>query len=330
MVRTVGDPFDDLLEGDISIKLIGFTQKSFFRKPRLPGLSVMPKKKAQSRSEPEKIAVMILMLTIIILVLRHFVYTWATGMGLGGVNVLAGGVNVSAMNLEEMTDRIHALEDSNKKKSTGIANIPGAAISRPDSMIVTFAGTVAEDALRPGHLIRGTWHRELSAKTFDGLQGLQALRMNNNTHMTTLPSNIFHKVPNLNTLHLDGNRIATLMPGIFTGLSKLNLLDLSGNSLRTVSPGVLSDTPNLHFLSLNSNSIENLPSGAFRGLSSLLKLSLNYNDLKTLPSGVFSSLTSLKVRSRVLRDSKIASCWLQLCCVCKRVDGALFSRGCDF
>lgn len=121
----------------------------------------MAKKRAQPRSEQEKVAVMILMLTIIILVLRHFVYAWAAGrisspFGAGPL----GAVKVSEMNLEEMTDRIHKLEDSNKKKDAGVASIfPRGAVSRPN-LLVTFAGTVAEDALRPGHLIRGMAFRQ--------------------------------------------------------------------------------------------------------------------------------------------------------------------------
>jgi len=256
--------------------------------------------------EHEKTAVLILVLTVAILILRHFVYAWAAGKFMPGNTALTvAPLNPFESNIEELSDRIHKLEDANHKNTFNLiqATATGGVYARgkpdalshlPSAKIVHFAGTLAEDAHRPGHVIRGAWHRELSSNIFEGLYGLQAVRMNNNTHLTALPTSVFDKVPFLTTLHLDGNRIQKLDDGIFAKLSKLNLLDLSGNSLRAVGTGVLSDLRNLQYLNLNNNKIEKLDGGLLLGLGKLVKISLNNNDLASLPNGIFSNLTSLK------------------------------------
>ncbi|GBN12206.1 Leucine-rich repeat neuronal protein 2 [Araneus ventricosus] len=132
--------------------------------------------------------------------------------------------------------------------------------------------------------------------------------------------------PNLQELHLNGNKIKSITAS-FTVYQNLRFLDMSQNLLQTLGHDNFLVQKDLRVLHLNSNKISSLKAKAFVGLSalkilrldgnaisdiddetfeplySLETLDLSRNSISTLSSSTFSGLINLK--ELLLRDNRL-------------------------
>ena len=134
----------------------------------------------------------------------------------------------------------------------------------------------------------------LSSDDFDSLSNLQTLYLNKND-LSNLPEDIFAGLSNLRTLYLNKNDLSSLPEDIFAGLSNLRTLYLNKNDLTSLPEDIFAGLSNLRALYLNKNNLSSLPQNIFTGLSDLDKLSLDKNDLSSLPENIFTGLSDLRV-----------------------------------
>eukprot|EP00434_Breviolum_minutum_P024231 symbB.v1.2.021395.t1/scaffold1840.1/size99223/9 len=112
--------------------------------------------------------------------------------------------------------------------------------------------------------------------------------------LQTLPSDLFQKNPQLQTLDISENYLKSLPKHLLKGLTALRTLDLGVNKLTLLPSEVFSGLTALEKLDLRYNKLSQLPSEVFSGLTALETLNLEYNSLSQLPSEVFSGLTALQ------------------------------------
>ncbi len=115
----------------------------------------------------------------------------------------------------------------------------------------------------------------------------------------SLPSGIFNRLTNLQTLDLSGHtdEIIRLPLGIFNSLTNLQTLDLSSNSLRgdELPTRIFDNLVNLRTLDLSDNlQISSLPVRIFDKLVNLRTLDLSDNELTSLPVRIFDKLVNLR------------------------------------
>ncbi|XP_026776875.2 extracellular matrix protein 2 isoform X1 [Pangasianodon hypophthalmus] len=113
-------------------------------------------------------------------------------------------------------------------------------------------------------------------------------------NFTTLPTEIFSGLPNLEVINLSRNFLddSSISPDFFMNLTNLKTLTLDGNGLETIPllPGSLEE------LRINDNKINQVLSHNFEGLSNLLHLELAGNILweGSVEPLAFQHLTTLK------------------------------------
>nr|XP_017196923.1 leucine-rich repeat-containing protein 69 isoform X1 [Oryctolagus cuniculus] len=129
----------------------------------------------------------------------------------------------------------------------------------------------------------------------------------NGKKMTKMPSTL-EKLPGLNTLNLQNNRIPKVCPEIST-LTQLTALNLGNNLLEEV-PEEMKYLTSLKKLHLFGNRICRFASGACDGLQNLILLNLNNNQLTWLPEEI-SRLKSLKYMS--INHNQLSSIPTELC-----------------
>ena len=133
----------------------------------------------------------------------------------------------------------------------------------------------------------------LSSNDFDGLSNLDRLYLNNN-NLNSLPEDVFAGLSNLQMLTLNNNNLSNLPEDIFAGLSNLQHLHLNNNDLSGLPENIFDDLSNLQELGLYENNLSSLPEDIFAGLSNLQELNLYENNLSTLPEDVFSGPANLQ------------------------------------
>ena len=83
--------------------------------------------------------------------------------------------------------------------------------------------------------------------------------MLNGNALEELPPDLFARLPRLESLHLQGNRLGALPPGA-GGLRALRDLCVADNRLRALPAG-LADLPGLRLLTAYGNELGSLPPG---------------------------------------------------------------------
>ena len=144
----------------------------------------------------------------------------------------------------------------------------------------------------------------LASNDFDGLTNLERLFLQKNS-LTSLSEDQFAVLTNLEVLWLGGNNLTTLPEGLFEGLTELRSLLLQENSLTSLSEDQFKGLANLQKLWLGGNSLTTLPEDLFEGLTSLESLSLRDNPLGSLSEDLFDDLTNL--RSLELQSSNLTA-----------------------
>uniref|UniRef100_A0A8C6S0H7 Relaxin receptor 2 n=1 Tax=Nannospalax galili TaxID=1026970 RepID=A0A8C6S0H7_NANGA len=165
--------------------------------------------------------------------------------------------------------------------------------------------------------------RHISRKAFFGLYNLQILYLSHNCITTlgpgifkdlyqltwllhpkifiltdnfqkALPEQLCMRMPQLNWLDLEGNRIKYLTNSTFLSCDSLTVLFLPRNQIGFVPEKTFSSLKNLGELDLSNNAITTLPAHLFNDLQLLQKLNLSSNPLLYLHKNQFGSLKQLQ------------------------------------
>ncbi len=145
---------------------------------------------------------------------------------------------------------------------------------------------------------------ELPNNIFHNLPALVILNLNGN-ELNSLPRNIFHGLTKLEYLYLQSNKLTALPENIFHGLTALLDLHLASNQLTTLPTNIFSGLTALEMLDLGRNPLTELPENIFHNLKRLQILLLNDNQLATLPENIFQGLTAL--RDLYLYDNELTT-----------------------
>lgn len=112
--------------------------------------------------------------------------------------------------------------------------------------------------------------------------------------LTSLNSAWFEPINGtLTTLDLIANSISTLGSDLFRNLRNIETLALNVNPLSSVADDAFASLGNLHILAIGNCYIRELSAAWFSGLSTLSRLYLFSNGIRELPEGVFNGLNSL-------------------------------------
>ena len=96
-------------------------------------------------------------------------------------------------------------------------------------------------------------------ESISGLSKLTSVDLSDND-ITTINSNLFAKLGNVETFNLNNNSIDSLDPGVFTPLVGVNRLDLGGNIITDVYEDVFMGLDNLDAINLSNNHISDITS----------------------------------------------------------------------
>ncbi|CAJ0951102.1 unnamed protein product, partial [Mesorhabditis belari] len=135
----------------------------------------------------------------------------------------------------------------------------------------------------------------IGEQAFDKLPALETLFLQNNK-LTTFPVNALAKMQKLRNLVLDGNHLTTL-PDYFLGqLIKIERFSMSRNDLSIVGEKTFHPSSNreLKLINLENNAIIILQSRAFAQLENLQQILLSGNRLQALESFSFVDMRNLK------------------------------------
>ncbi|XP_062574526.1 leucine-rich repeat and fibronectin type-III domain-containing protein 5-like [Saccostrea cucullata] len=104
----------------------------------------------------------------------------------------------------------------------------------------------------------------------------------------------FEKLPNLQNLRLNSNKIRAISNDTFRMVSGLEKLELQDNAIQTIGKLALRDLQNLRMLSMSKNELETLPTGLFNGLDLIEEIYLSSNKLAEIQKGTFKNLSKVK------------------------------------
>nr|VZI24488.1 unnamed protein product [Spirometra erinaceieuropaei] len=134
---------------------------------------------------------------------------------------------------------------------------------------------------------------------FSGLPNLQSLHLTGNRQLFFLPQAAFTGL-SVSHLNLSGNSLNRVTRDAFLGLNEesgqLRSLDLSDNQIRYLEPAWFPPRrgSQLSKLELRGNKLEKLHPGMLSGLESLEELDLRQNPLNAIIGGTFSKLSVLR------------------------------------
>lgn len=134
---------------------------------------------------------------------------------------------------------------------------------------------------------------EVKRFDFEGLEGIDELDLRSN-QLTTLQSDTFELLYNLNYLILDDNGIKSLPSTIFSKNVKLTEISLRSNKLLMFHDQTFVNLVRLELLYLSDNIIEDLRAGTFDNCKELHKIDISNNNLKYVPYKIFKYNTKLK------------------------------------
>nr|ASJ77388.1 toll-like receptor 5 [Megalobrama amblycephala] len=151
---------------------------------------------------------------------------------------------------------------------------------------------------------------ELNETSFSRLEGLQVLKLEQQTTGLVIRNNTFRRLSNLILLQLDYNRFLQIETGAFNGLSNLEILTLTQCSLddAILSGDFLKPLVSLEMLVLRENNIKRIqPASFFLNMKKFHVLNLSRNKVKSICEEDLLSFqgkhfTLLKLSSVTLQD----------------------------
>ncbi|XP_044261824.1 protein artichoke [Tribolium madens] len=136
---------------------------------------------------------------------------------------------------------------------------------------------------------------ELSRNVFGMVPQLRFLNLSHNSHLASIPSNLIHKLPNLEVFDLSFTGLKFLTGDFFAKSSKLRRIYLQNNAIGELGDGVFANLPNLTSIDLSFNHISNIKQGAFVNVKNIKELVLRGNQLSSFKGEFFNTGTSLEV-----------------------------------
>lgn len=140
----------------------------------------------------------------------------------------------------------------------------------------------------------------LSPSDFEHADEVTTLALMKNK-LSSLPTGVFTKARNIETIQLEANAIANIEDYALNGLDKLYSISLNFNYLTTIGRFTFAGAKNLNQIDATNNDIRTIEAGAF-DLLNLHTVSLIGNLLTTLPIGLFDQaplLTSFDISDNV-------------------------------
>lgn len=108
-----------------------------------------------------------------------------------------------------------------------------------------------------------------------------------------LPTAIFVKFPNLESLTIHNVGLDTISSDDFVNAKKLNNLRIERNNIATIKANTFAAAKNLKEINLSDNQITKIEEGAFDGLHEMVKLNLYSNKVVDLDVTMFTKLPKL-------------------------------------
>lgn len=177
------------------------------------------------------------------------------------------------LGLERILEKLYLSENK-------IANIVGPALALPKLETLDLSQN---------------YLTELSRNAFGVLPELKSLNLSHNPHLATIPSNLLHKLTNLEVFDFSWTGLKILTSDFFAKSSKLRKIHLEHNSLNEILDGVFANLPNLTNLDLSFNNINNIKQGAFVNVMHIKELILKGNQLSSFKGELFNTGTSLEI-----------------------------------
>ncbi|XP_040922374.1 toll-like receptor 13 [Toxotes jaculatrix] len=134
--------------------------------------------------------------------------------------------------------------------------------------------------------------KQVSHSTFNGLQGLEMLQMNQNK--VVIQPDTFKGLASLTFLSLDKSKIRDIDPNWFYPLKSLTCLSLLKNEIFELTPKVFTSLTQLQQLYLQFNLLKYITKKPFSKLKALKKLNLSLNLIDFIEEGSFEDLTDLR------------------------------------
>ncbi len=156
--------------------------------------------------------------------------------------------------------------------------------------------------------------------TAEQLAGITSLDLSSES-LTSLLSDDFDGLTDLESLFLNDNSLAALPEDVFDGLTKLERLNLHKNSLTALPSDVFDGLDSLMYLLLGENSLAAVPGDVFDGLSNLEDLFIDDNPLVWLPPDLFAGLSSLQELRLNSNDTDFAETQSLACIHAGQFDG---------
>ncbi|WP_158996604.1 leucine-rich repeat domain-containing protein [Pigmentibacter ruber] len=132
--------------------------------------------------------------------------------------------------------------------------------------------------------------KDISA--LSGLVKLKKLNLRANL-IENLPTGIFSKLKNLESLVLWENKITKFEENVFQYNTNLTYLDIDDNKVYLLPKGIFSTLVNLSTLDIRRMALRSIDSEIFRNNVKLYTLHLHLNSLTNLPANIFDNLTNI-------------------------------------
>lgn len=133
----------------------------------------------------------------------------------------------------------------------------------------------------------------LDSNIFTWLSNLESLYLYM-SWLESLPWNLFNWLTNLKNLSVNNTDITSFAEWQFNNLTSLESLQLYDNKILTLSWLMFNWLTNLKNLYLNNNKISYLPINLFSWLTNLVNLYIDNNQISSIPMGIFDWLSNLK------------------------------------
>lgn len=193
------------------------------------------------------------------------------------------GTFASLANLEILRIQANAITDIQAGMFNGLGNLEwliflGSGVTTVENGAFSGVGELVDDTMRKEDGDYGVIYLVLDA-------------------ITSLESNIFSGLSNLERLAISGDALATLQPDMLAGLDSLEVLYIDGGGIATIQPGVFDDFPTDHVLTtlrLDRGAKEILASGVLTELPEIEAIDIWDPTMTTIEAGFFRGLTTLK------------------------------------